>query len=404
LNVEAGTVTAPNDIADRRALEAFVVANADLDTLEALLAQFNIFDAIGVARQELRHSDFLAFLLDPRQSHGLGDAFLKRLLQAALIGAQDAAAPISVIDLDTWSLDHVTVAREWRNIDLLLTDEPHRLVVLIENKIGSAEHSDQLGRYLRDAQVAYPGWRILPLFLTPYGDAPSETAYLPVDYGLVCAIVEATAEGRRGAIDPAMHTLLAHYTRMLRREVVSDSEIAALCRRIYAKHQRALDLIFAHRPSIQDDLSRLLTALVEAEPDLVLDGATRGSVRFGHRAWETAAMKVGEGWTASGRIMLFEFGNRPQRLDLALYVGPGPGEIRQRLIETARRHGPPFAVAKQVTPKWTRMFRRPFLGPDDYAEPSLDVVGPRVREAWAAFLAMDLPAIVDAMRVEELTT
>lgn len=71
--------------ADRKALEAFVVDNPELERLEALLAQFNIFEAIGAVRQELRHSDFLAFLLNPQENHGLGDAFIKRLLQKILV-------------------------------------------------------------------------------------------------------------------------------------------------------------------------------------------------------------------------------------------------------------------------------------------------------------------------------
>ena len=70
---------------DRQALEAFVVENADLEALEGFLEQFNIFEAVGVVRQELRHSDFLAFLLDPRQNHRLGDAFVQRLLQRILV-------------------------------------------------------------------------------------------------------------------------------------------------------------------------------------------------------------------------------------------------------------------------------------------------------------------------------
>src|SRR3712207_3798178 len=55
---------------DRKALEDFVVGNEDLERLEALLDRFNIFEAIGVVRQELRHSDFLAYLFDPRGNHG----------------------------------------------------------------------------------------------------------------------------------------------------------------------------------------------------------------------------------------------------------------------------------------------------------------------------------------------
>ena len=53
------------DKKDLQALE-HLVGNEDLERLEALLDQFNIFEAIGVVNQELRHSDFLAYLLDPR--------------------------------------------------------------------------------------------------------------------------------------------------------------------------------------------------------------------------------------------------------------------------------------------------------------------------------------------------
>ena len=73
-----------NSPVDVKALEALVVDNPDLERLEALLDQFNIFEAIGAVRQEVRHSDFLAFLLNPQQNHGLGDTFLKRLLQKVL--------------------------------------------------------------------------------------------------------------------------------------------------------------------------------------------------------------------------------------------------------------------------------------------------------------------------------
>jgi hypothetical protein len=401
--VDARIACERDEGADRQALDSFVVANTELETLEALLGQFNIFDAIGVARQELRHSDFLAFLLDPRQNHGLGDAFLKQFLQAALIGAERADLPIGVIDLDVWSFDGVKVDREWRNIDILLTDERHALAVIIENKVDSAEHSDQLGRYLRVVRHAHPEWRVLPIYLTPAGDTPSEAAFLPVAYGQVCASVETVAASRRAALDPAVHALMTHYARLLRRDVMSDSEIALLCRRIYEKHKRALDLIYTHRPSLQDDLSRLLVALVEAEPGLILDGAARASVRFGLRAWETPALKAGTGGTPSGWMLLFEFGNRPNRLDLGLHVGPGPAETRRALINAARARMPPFAVATRVTPKWTRIYRRPILSPDDYDGSDMEAVEPRVRERWAAFLKTDLPAIADALRIDGLT-
>src|SRR5216684_247249 len=94
---------------DRKALETLVVDNLDLERLEALLDQFNIFEAIRAVRQELRHSDFIAFLLDPQENHGLGDAFVSRLLQKALTTMPEITVPITPVDLDIWSLDQVLV-------------------------------------------------------------------------------------------------------------------------------------------------------------------------------------------------------------------------------------------------------------------------------------------------------
>jgi hypothetical protein len=72
-------------------LTQFVMNNTELEQLEDHLHQFNIFEAIGMHKQELRHSAFLSFLLDPRQPHGLGDDFLKKVLQRALLGKQAAS-------------------------------------------------------------------------------------------------------------------------------------------------------------------------------------------------------------------------------------------------------------------------------------------------------------------------
>jgi hypothetical protein len=125
---------------DLDALTRFAIANDDLERLELLVNSFNIFEALGVARQELRHSDFLAFLLDPRQPHGLGERFLKRFLQRAL-DEYSGQVPVTSIEIELQSLDQMFPYRERQNIDILLLDEANRIAVIIENKIGSAEHS-----------------------------------------------------------------------------------------------------------------------------------------------------------------------------------------------------------------------------------------------------------------------
>jgi hypothetical protein len=80
----------------------------------------NIFEAAGMRRQEIRHSNFLAFLLSPQETHGLGDAFLKRLLQKTLNNSSADPPPVSALTVALADFSDVLVSREWRNIDLLV--------------------------------------------------------------------------------------------------------------------------------------------------------------------------------------------------------------------------------------------------------------------------------------------
>ena len=50
---------------------------AELDKVKSIEnIKANIFDAVGMERQEVKHSAFIAWLLDPSKPHGLGNRFL----------------------------------------------------------------------------------------------------------------------------------------------------------------------------------------------------------------------------------------------------------------------------------------------------------------------------------------
>jgi hypothetical protein len=147
-------------MSERALLESFVVNNPDLERLEALLAEFNIFEAVGAVRQELRHSDFLAFLLDPGGNHRLGDAFLKRLLKHVLVSA--AEPPVSAVEIDAADLDDAGVRREWQNIDILINDPANNLVCALEEKIRARwQHFLETDLLAIDAVVAEVPWEAL---------------------------------------------------------------------------------------------------------------------------------------------------------------------------------------------------------------------------------------------------
>lgn len=54
----------------RALLEKFV---EELESLERIAYGFNIFTTLDIINTEIRHSNVLAWLLDPSENHGLGD-------------------------------------------------------------------------------------------------------------------------------------------------------------------------------------------------------------------------------------------------------------------------------------------------------------------------------------------
>jgi thiamine phosphate synthase YjbQ (UPF0047 family) len=376
-----------------KALEAFVLDNADLETLEGLLGKFNIFEAIGAVRQELRHSDFLAYLLDPHQNHGLGDAFIKKLLQKALLLISDIPVPITLIDLDTWDLEEMEVLREWRSIDILLKDARHQLVVAIENKVDAQEHSGQLQRYRQTLTQHFPGWKVLGLFLTPDGAIPSDDLFIPIDYGSVASLIDRLAEARASTLGHDARTLMIRYTETLRRHIVDESDVARLCQRIYRKHKQAIDLIIEHRPDLQATIREYLESLIRRSERFVLDESTKTAIRFVPKHWDDLNLQVGE-WTSTGKILLFEFQNRTDSLKLKLLIGPGDREVREALFLMAQRNRPFLHTTTRVLgQKWNEIFSREFVSPKSYAQGAEEDFNAEIEERWNQFLKSDFPQI-----------
>lgn len=385
-----------------QALEALIIGNSELDELELLLSEFNLFEAVGMVRQELRHSEFLGFLLDPNQNHGLGDAFATRLLQAVLLSARGAPLPISPLDLDVWSLDEITVQREWQHVDILLLHEEHRLAVVIENKVDSSEHSDQLARYHQVVRRAHPDKTFFGIYLTPDGEPPSHPEYLGCSYGMVAKAIRDLMESRKSTMGEDVRTVLHHYHQMLHRHIMSESKIADLCQRIYRKHQRALDLIFEHRPDMQSGLSELARELVKSTPGLTLDQTAKASTRFFIDEWDSVPQLL-EGASATPRLLFFYIYSGPDVLDMKLYLGIGPRHLQEAIIELAASERILTRGATKIGKTWKTLEKWTFLKPDAYQALSREEMEDRVRELWYRFVGTDLARIRERLSAEKLS-
>jgi len=391
-NVALATISADNTA--QRILEEFVTNNDDLEKLELLLRKFNLFEALKLVWHEVRHSDFLAYLLDPKQNHGLSDRFLKALLQSAVKGGANSS--VTPIDIDVWNLTSAEVHREWQNIDIFVHDETNRLVVIVENKVQSEEHSNQLARYYELVAKEYAGWRIVAIYLTREGDSPSDERFIACGYDQVCDLVEKLVNLNGPMLDNGVRIVIGHYAEMLRRHLVTESEISELCRRIYAKHKQALDLIYEHRPDRQQMVRELLEGWIGQNPELELDHCTKAYIRFMPKTLDFDVLRQGSGWTPSGRMLLFEIVNTEDSLSAKLLIGPGPTDVRQKLFDAALAKKSVFNSVSKFYPQWITIFAHKLLSKKSYELPDAEFEE-ELRKQWNKFSGKELQEVVKAI-------
>ena len=388
-------------------LEAFVIDNAELDQLETMIAEFNIFEAMGAVRQELRHSDFLAFLLNPSEKHGLDDRFLKRFLMRVLSVADEP--PISPIRINVTDFAGASVERETQNIDILIYDADSEIVCIIENKVFSDEHSNQLARYYKIAKVRYPNAvAIIPVFLTPDGIPPQDedSPYIPFSYGDVADSIDHIRETQASMLGADVNTMMHHYVTMLRRHIVSDSDVAALCQQIYKAHKNAIDLIIEHMPDLRQELADYLSGLVRNHPDLILVRDTKSHVNFATIIWQDIPeFNQGNGWAGSAATLTIEFRNAQYQLNLHVVLGPVEdqhGYVREAIFNCADNNRDVFVSCRpKLSPKWLFLYKMPLLRRKDYEDASIDDLVQIIEPKWNRFLEDVLPQLNEhLMRID----
>ena len=101
-------------------------------------ARFNIFKVLGMQKgSENRHSNIIAWLLNPNESHNLKTQFLYKFLKSLSINA------------DQYNLDDVSITREDSNEfgrpDIIIEND--EFMCLVEVKFGAKETNSQCKRY-----------------------------------------------------------------------------------------------------------------------------------------------------------------------------------------------------------------------------------------------------------------
>ena len=228
-------------------LENLFVNNDKLEKIESYINRFNPIKIMKMERMEIRHSAILGWLLDPNETHGFDDKFLKAFLSDALKGQDGLALEISQSDLRD-----ADVRREWQNIDIFISSENNGWAFIIENKFESRQSPGQLKRYRKVGAFKSQGSSLQChcIFLTLRKEEPEDTSYATIRYRAVCKILDRLLKQNSHQLSNEIKIFLFHYLDIIKEATgMSDDSknMKKIARQLYRDHKKVLDFVLSHR-------------------------------------------------------------------------------------------------------------------------------------------------------------
>ena len=137
---------------------------------EFLTPEFNTFDVLRYSNYEIRHSNVLAWLLQPAETHGIKDRFLKWFVDHVNAGIKAKnGEPLPTVNFET---ANVEVKREEDYVDITIFFKNERCLVAIENKTGptSSDHFSQVRRHEETLRDRHKNHTVQSVLLTTSPD------------------------------------------------------------------------------------------------------------------------------------------------------------------------------------------------------------------------------------------
>jgi len=159
----------------------------NVQKLENLYHSKSFSEIIGVSRKELVHSNFIAWILNENESHSLGKFPIQKFLELLVVYSKKIQKKkykdfFDAIIVSNYEISNLKITTEKSisnvgRIDIYIESkvtylsEEKNLKIIIENKVGSKEHSDQTTKYFNHFNSNLKNNDIiLYVFLTPISE------------------------------------------------------------------------------------------------------------------------------------------------------------------------------------------------------------------------------------------
>jgi hypothetical protein len=351
-----------------------LLKDEQFDRLDLGLKNPNIFQVLRIAKNEIRHSNFLSWLLDPNQSHKLGDIFLKRFLREVF--SSDKFSGIDQVDVEGMDLSSAVIHREWKNIDILITLE--NVVVCVENKVLSKEHSNQLKRYKDIIESQYPEHHKTFVFLTPEGDTSESESdtYEPISYEFIISSLERIKSVYGSSLNEQVRNYISDYITIIKRELMGTDELTELSKKIYQNHKELFDFIIERKPDVLDEVRSIFDRLIE-ERGWILGSPGKSYLRFTTPIIShlTYINTNSNGWRNKESFLL-EFVMNPSknRINSKTVISPSdPNYNTERLSEILMEiEGFKTPYGKKWLVNYQKLVKFPFSNLDDLSKEEIE--------------------------------
>lgn len=292
--------------------------------------EFNIFKVLKLDNYEIRHSNFLAWLLDPKETHGFDYEFLNQFLQTAI--NEDI---LELINGQNVTVETEYLTNKGRRIDILIHSKD--FVCVIENKYGSDEHDAQCKHYkefiennskFKNCKNKYY------IFLDINKPSIEELngalyCYKAITYKEIYQILVNMLNANKNGI---ASEIIGQYIEIIKEKyIMLDTETKNLCRELYKKHKSVFDLMEKFNSEFQNDIFNIMQEII-SNPELKLKNAdikgngynnnTGCGVRFiPNEIKDEAKIKVNNNVTEYSLFFTLEYN---KKLTLSIYsIEPG---------------------------------------------------------------------------------
>ena len=311
-----------------------VVGNVKFSALKEELSAFNPFKVLRLSEYEIRHSNMLAWLFDPQESHSFSDLILKTFFFEVCNENSVLLTDGILTNVYKFGLDDALVIREQKVsggfIDLLIVSEQCKLVLVIENKFRAKESDGQLVLYREYAKATYPEYKIFPIFLTLEGEEPSDGDYAVFSYEKLVTVVGSALQIKQTQMSDEMYRFVKYYLNVLREELGMNEDVKKLCKQIYRDHRDVIDKIYeiGNAYTFEQPVEAFMR---QHHLDRELCVIRSGIFAFVERAMATPGTKVCAKWTRGDYAVSywFYFNTTLSKIEFVLEVGPFNNAIKR---------------------------------------------------------------------------